>query len=350
MVPEVGGSSVHAGCGANTLGAMSAAVHTTRLAPSPTGALHLGNARTFLCTWALARRLGWRIVLRIEDLDGPRVKAGAAEACIDTLTWLGMDWDEGPIVQSRDLSPYVEAMVRLAAAGTVYPSEETRAEIEARAGRGVVAAADDVGDSALSAPQEGTGEVRFDAAWRPRDMPNAFVDRGVNWRFATPAGVVEIDDACAGVVRLEPAASIGDFVVWTKRGQPAYQLAVVVDDARHGVTQVVRGNDLLDSAGRQVLLQRALGMAKPPAYTHLPLVRGADGRRLAKRHGDTRVERYRVAGVRAERVIGLIAEWCGLGPRHEMTAAEFAGGWALDMMPRDDVTFLPEDDAWLCGR
>src|SRR3954466_4087141 len=114
----------------------------TRLAPSPTGALHLGNARTFLVNWAMARRTGWRIVLRIEDLDGPRVKAGATEATVETLRWLGLDWDEGPVVQSEDLSPYVEAMRGLAARGLVYPSELTRGEIEASA----------------SAPQEGVRE------------------------------------------------------------------------------------------------------------------------------------------------------------------------------------------------
>jgi glutamyl-tRNA synthetase len=123
---------------------------------------------------------------------------------------------------------------------------------------------------------------------------------------------------------------------------------VVVDDHRQGITQVVRGNDLLDSAARQVLLYRALGYSPQPSYTHLPLVRGSDGKRLAKRHGDTRIEHYRSRGVKAERVIGLLAWWCGICPKPEpMGAAEFAGALRLDTMSTSDVTFRPEDDLWL---
>jgi glutamyl-tRNA synthetase len=337
----------------------------TRLAPSPTGALHLGNARTFLVNWAMARRAGWRVVLRIEDLDGPRVKAGAIDGTIETLRWLGIDWDEGPVVQSADLGPYVGAMRELAGRGRVYPSEVTRGEIEA----------------AASAPQEGVRESVFPAELRPEVRAREFAAQetspsglacgsatspaqsggggAMNWRFVVEPGAVRFDDRFAGAQEFEPAKVVGDFVVWTKRGQPSYQLAVVVDDHRQGVTQVVRGNDLLDSAARQLLLYRALGYSPEPAYTHLPLVRGADGKRLAKRHGDTRLDHYRSRGVRAERVIGLLAWWCGVGgeegsragsPCHEMPAAEFAAGFSLDRMSRSDVTFRPEDDAWLMQR
>lgn len=313
---------------------------TTRLAPSPTGALHLGNARTFLVTWALARRRGWRIVLRIEDLDGPRVKPGAAEACVDTLRWLGIDWDQGPIVQSHDLEPYRHAMQALAARGLAYPSELTRAQIDAAAG-----------DAALSAPQEGAHEVRFGPELRPAERPGAFGREDVNWRFATPPGEIAFDDALAGPQRVDVSAIVGDFVVWTKRAQPAYQLAVVVDDHRQGVTEVVRGNDLLDSAGRQLHLYRALGLGPEPRHTHLPLVRGPDGKRLAKRHGDTRIDHYRGRGVPPERVVGLIAFWSGVCARRgAMSAAEFAAGCSLDTMPRTDTIFTPEDDAWLTDR
>jgi glutamyl-tRNA synthetase len=139
-------------------------------------------------------------------------------------------------------------------------------------------------------------------------------------------------------------------VIWTRRGQPSYQLAVVVDDHRQGVTQVVRGDDLLDSAARQILLYRLLAFGPEPTYTHLPLVLGTDGRRLAKRHGDTRIDHYRESGVPARAVIGLLAAWCGLIPAGQpepMTAPEFADRFDLTNMPPGPVTFTPEDDQWL---
>ncbi|MBK7404028.1 MAG: tRNA glutamyl-Q(34) synthetase GluQRS [Phycisphaerales bacterium] len=313
---------------------------TTRLAPSPTGALHLGNARTFLVNWAIARRNSWRVILRIEDLDGPRVRPDAIRGCMETLQWLGIDWDEGPIVQSEDLAPHLDAVRRLADSGHAYPCELTRTQIEEAA-------------SAPHAPEPGGpgGESRFPSSLRPGGLgPRAFADTGSNWRFATPDVEVSFHDRFAGAQRFRPAQTIGDFVIWTRRAQPAYQLAVVVDDDRQGVTQVVRGDDLLDSAARQLLLYRALGLGPEPTHTHLPLVVGPDGRRLAKRHGDTRLDAYRAAGVGRERVVGLLASWSGIIPRPEpMSPEEFARGFELSTMPRDRVTFTEEDDRWLRG-
>lgn len=316
---------------------------TTRLAPSPTGALHLGNARTFLVTWALARSLSWRLVLRIEDLDTPRVKPETIAATINTLQWLGIDWDTGPITQSHDLDHHRRAMRTLAAQGLVYPSPETRSAVE-EAAAGL----------ALSAPQAGAHDTAFPAALRPADAgaPRPFApdQPPCNWRFLVPPGPVAVADAFAGPRQFDVAALVGDFVVWTKRGCPAYQLAVVVDDARQGVTQVVRGDDLLDSAARQTLLLRALGLSVP-AYTHLPLVLGPDGRRLAKRHGDTRVDAYRARGVKPERLVGLMAWWCGLTPaRRAMDPAEFRERLTLGMIPPEPVTFTAEDDEWLVAK
>ena len=303
----------------------------TRLAPSPTGALHLGNARTFVVNWALARQRGWRVVLRIEDLDTPRVKAGAIEETIETLAWLGLDWDEGPFVQSDDVEVYREAMRRLVSRGRVYACGLSRGEVEA----------------AASAPQEGVHEVRFGRELRPEAMNARFDDEATNWRLVVDEGVVEFVDGFCGATRVDVVGEVGDFVVWTRRGQPAYQLAVVVDDARQCVTEVVRGDDLLGSAGRQVLVQEALGFGRRPRYTHLPLVRGADGRRLAKRHGDTRLSTYRQAGVSAEAIVGLLARWSGIEGGAAMSAAEFAAKFVLERMPREDVVFGKEDEAWL---
>jgi glutamyl-tRNA synthetase len=140
---------------------------------------------------------------------------------------------------------------------------------------------------------------------------------------------------------------VGDFLIATKGGLPSYQLAVVVDDARQGIDQIVRGDDLLTSTPRQILLYRALDLGPPPNYLHLPLVKGPDGKRLAKRHGDTRIAHYRELGVAPERIIGLMAEWCGIGPRREISSKEFAERLELEKMPREAVVFEAEDDAWL---
>lgn len=307
----------------------------TRLAPSPTGALHLGNARTFLVNWCLARSAGWKIILRVEDLDTPRVKPGVIDATVDTLRWLGLDWDEGPTLQSTDLEPYRDAMRELAANALAYPCAMTRSEIE----------------SAVSAPNEGDHETRFDPALRPPIRSDLFTDEGTNWRLVVERGQVAFTDRFAGDVSLDVYHSVGDFLVWTKRACPSYQLAVVIDDARQGVTEVVRGDDLLGSAGRQTLLYEALGLGEPPRYTHLPLVRGGDGRRLAKRHGDTRIDHYRAHGVPAERVLALLARWCGVDAGDSVSSRELIDAITPDTinetLPREDVTFRTEDDRWL---
>ena len=163
-----------------------------------------------------------------------------------------------------------------------------------------------------------------------------------------PEGEVAFDDRFHGRQSVDVHEQVGDFIVASKAGLPAYQLAVVVDDARQGVTQVVRGDDLLRSTGRQLLLYRLLGLTPEPTYTHLPLVLGPDGRRLAKRHGDTRLDTYRKRGVRPQRIIGLLAWWCGI-TKHptEMDAAAFAQAFDLGTLGQDPVTFTEENEAWL---
>lgn len=282
----------------------------------------------------MARRAGWRIILRIEDLDGPRIKPGAIDSCISTLSWLGMNWDKQPIIQSTDLSPYIDAMHRLSSLALAYSSDLSRTQIEL----------------AASAPQEGAHDQHFPASLRPSLHPRSFdpTDTTVGWRFATPSTPITFTDLCAGPQTHHPADTIGDFIIWTKRAQPAYQLAVVVDDARQGVTHIIRGNDLLDSAARQLLLYRALTLSPEPTYCHLPLVRGSDGKRLAKRHGDTRIDTYRDMGVPAEAVIGLIAFWSGVVPtRQPISSSEFASGFNISTLPQSDITFTAEDHAWL---
>ena len=311
----------------------------TRLAPSPTGALHLGNARSFLINWAMARQAGWRIVLRIEDLDGPRIKDDADKLAIDLLGWLGMDWDEGPYYQASDLAPYHAALCQLLEHGEIYPCVCTRKDIE----------------QAQSAPHEDSHELRYPGTCRPEAHINTIFDCSEllkeshqAWRLIVPEGEIAFEDGLHGLQRVDNHQTVGDFIVASKAGLPAYQLAVVVDDARQGVTQVVRGDDLIRSTGRQLLIYDRLGLGPVPSYTHLPLVLGHDGRRLAKRHGDTRLDTYRQRGVSADRIVGLLASWSGIVDQlTEMSAKTFAEAFDLTKLSKDPVTFTEEHEAWL---
>ena len=307
----------------------------TRLAPSPTGALHLGNARSFLLTWLWARSRGAECVMRVEDLDGPRTKAGAVEEALDDLGWLGLDHDGEVAYQSTRDAAYRAALEQLASAGLAYPCVCTRAEVA----------------RAQSAPNEGDEVSRYPNTCRGRfadaEAARAETGRDPAWRLVVEPGEVTFDDGVRGTVTLDPYREGGDFVIAKKDGHAAYQLAVVVDDAWQGISDVIRGDDLVPSTARQLLLYRALGLA-PPRFAHLPLVRGADGRRLAKRHGDTRIRHYRELGVAPERLVGLLASRSGLGPREPRSAAELLNGpleWSR--IPREDVVFSPHELAWL---
>ncbi len=308
----------------------------TRLAPSPTGALHLGNARTFLVNWALARQRGWEIVLRIEDLDGPRIKAGASEQAIELLEWLGLDWDEGPFFQLHDQSAYQAALKQLAQQQAIYPCRCTRKQLEA---------------ASLSAPHGHEHDLRYPGNCRPPvekqvDM-TLLGATGVAWRIRVPDQSTVFEDAFAGRQEFDIQQTVGDFLVATKAGLTSYQLTVVVDDARQGIDQVVRGDDLLASTPRQMLLYDRLKLGPPPTYTHVPLVIGEDGRRLAKRHGDSRLTHYREQGVLPIRVIGLLGEWCGIGPRRAMSTGEFLDRFDLNRLSPEPIVFTAADDAWL---
>lgn len=295
-------------------------MNVTRLAPSPTGALHLGNARTFLINWLMARQGGWRIILRIEDLDGPRIKRGADAQAIEDLRWLGVDWDEGPVHQSSRMDRYAEALKKLIENRFAYPCVCSRREAA------LAASAPHAEDGAGVYP--GTCRDRFasiDEAIQVSGKPPAI-------RFRTP------DDF-----------ALGDFVIAKADGTPAYQLAVVVDDAEMNITQVVRGDDLLDSTPRQILLFRALGLeSKIPEYTHLPLVVGPDGKRLAKRHGDTRLSYYREKGVSAGRIRALLARWCGIDCKNDAISIEqILHSFDLKRLPPDRIIMESKDDDWL---
>jgi len=294
-----------------------------RLAPSPTGSLHLGNARSFLLAWLSVRSRGGTLLLRIEDIDGPRVKLGAAERTFEDLRWLGLDWDGAPVWQSQRLEVYRAAAERLVTMRLAYACVCTRKEIE----------------EAASAPHEGAD----DGPVYPGTCRGRFVDRAAAGaasgreaalRFRVEVGEVPFDDAFRGPQR---GAIAGDFVVQKRDGGPAYQLAVVVDDSAQGVTEVLRADDLLPSTPRQLLLYRALGL-REPRFAHVPLVVGGDGLRLAKRHGDTSLRHLREKGVAAAAVVGYLASLCGLRPAGtSCRPADLLRDFDLRRLPREPV-------------
>jgi len=284
-----------------------------RLAPSPTGALHLGNVRTFMVAWLRARQAGGKVILRMEDLDHPKHKPGAEAQAIEDLRWLGFDWDE-EYVQSERRELYAEALARLCAQGLAYPCVCSRRDVEA----------------AQSAPHEGE-QLRYPGTCRGRFatwaeavafmnlatgetpvVPVLGTGRIPCWRFRTREGArVAFEDVFAGHYEMDVWETLGDFPLARDEKGAGYALAVTVDDSAMGVTEVVRGDDLLPATPPQILLYQALGLPVP-AFFHVPLVVGPDGRRLAKRHGDTRMASFREAGVAPERLIGFLARSLGL--------------------------------------
>ena len=274
-----------------------------RLAPSPTGYLHVGHARTFWAAYQRARTAGGTLVMRIEDLDPDRSRPELAQAAIDDLRWLGIDWNEGPdrggpfspYEQSQRGEVYLAAWRRLREGGFLYPCRCSRKDLAA----------------ALSAPHEDAGRTRDPAvAWHDPDDepiypgtcrtlqradPEALVP-DANWRFLVPDGeAIEFIDLNVGPQRFVAGVDFGDFVVWRRDGLASYQLACVADDDAMGITEVVRGADLLKSTARQILLYRALGW-KAPAWFHCGLVVDEQGNRLAKRHDALSVHALRQRG------------------------------------------------------
>jgi glutamyl-tRNA synthetase len=279
-----------------------------RLAPSPTGALHLGNARSFLLAWLSVRRQSGTLLMRIEDIDSPRVKAWAREQTFEDLRWLGLDWDWGPdvggphasYVQSERLDRYRQVLEELRDADVIYPCTCTRREVAE------AASAPHEQNLCELPPMEGTiypGTCRTKRFTDPRSV---FAWR---WRFAT--GTISWLDGVLGEQIANPERQLGDFVIGQSDGTPAYQLAVVIDDRDMGVTEVVRGSDLVPSTYRQLAILRHFGW-EAPNYLHVPLLVGPDGRRLAKRHGDTRISYFRERGIKSQWLVGYLAWTIGL--------------------------------------
>ena len=302
--------------------------------------MHLGNARSFLLAWLSVRSRGGTLALRIEDLDHPKVKPGAAAQILEDLRWLGLDWDEGPdvggpgapYVQTARRDRYRAALEALRARGLVYPCVCSRRDV-------AEAQSAPHGRDPHSLAYDGRCRGRF-ASWAAAAaaLPPG---RTPVWRFRAPPGRSAFDDLFLGRRELDLSAELGDFALARDEGGAGYQLACVVDDAAMGVTEVLRGDDLVDATHCQLALQAALGLPRP-AYAHVPLVVAEDGRRLAKRHGDTRLAALRAAGVPPERVVGLLAWWSGLAPcGARVRPADLLPGFSLSRVPREPAVFSP---------
>jgi glutamyl-tRNA synthetase len=265
-----------------------------RLAPSPTGLLHLGHARTF---WMAARRAAehrGQLILRNEDLDAQRCRPEFVSAMYEDLRWLGIEWSEGPdrggafgpYAQSDRHAFYLRAWETLRERGMIYPCTCSRKDVGLAAG----------------APHEGDDEPVYPGTCRPTEPSRASESAEANWRFRVPDGEeICFTDVHLGSQRFVAGRDFGDFIVWRRDDVPAYQLAVVVDDAAMGITEVVRGADLLKSTARQILLLRALGLSVPD-YFHCDLVRDEAGVRLAKRHDALSIRKLRELGRTAEQL------------------------------------------------
>lgn len=309
----------------DALGA-SAVTVVGRLAPSPTGRLHLGHARSFLLAWWSARSQGGRVVLRIDDLDAQRVLPGSLEAILEDLRWLGLDWDGEPLLQSTRAAAHREALESLERAGAVYPCVCTRREIA----------------TAATAPHESDGEIRYpgtcreDPARATGAAPGTFA-----LRFRSPPGTVRWMDRVHGPVGFDVAGTVGDFVLARKDGAASYQLATVLDDAHQGVTEVLRGDDLLPSAARQRLLAEALGLPLP-SQAHVSLVVDARGRRLAKRDGAVTLQELRRGGVSPDRICRWAARSAGFTETEHDRPANFWVQQSMMLRTREGPIRLPE--------
>lgn len=302
-----------------------------RFAPSPTGSLHLGNARTALLAFLQARQMGAALVLRIEDLDQPRIIPGATEAILEDLHWLGIDWDEGPDVggdfgpylQSERLQFYEQVLRRLNEKGRVFECFCSRADIQ----------------RAASPPQIGEEGPRYPGTCRAltpeqrQALAQRHPARQSALRLCVKPGRIAFDDGVLGHREIDLSATCGDFVLRRADGLFAYQLATAADDGAMGITHVLRGDDLIASTPRQIEILNLLGIPAPH-YAHVPLLLDDSGEKLSKRRGSATISALRAQQLKPERVVAALAKSAGLTDRREVRADELIEDFSLDQIDR----------------
>ena len=297
-----------------------------RFAPSPSGRMHLGNVFSAMLAWLSAKSKGGKIVLRVEDLDPARSKPAFVDAILDDLRWLGLDWDERAEDQSRRGEVYEAALERLGKMGLLYPCYCSRDQLHA-----------------ASAPHASDGRIIYAGTCRALSAEQRALRPPTRClRVRAPEETICFTDGLQGLQSLALQEEWGDFIVRRADGVAAYQLAVVVDDAACGVTEVVRGRDLLSSTPVQLWLYRVLGLT-PPSFVHVPMLLSTDGRRLSKRDRDLDLGELRKAWP-PEKVIGLLAWRCGLIDRWEpLSPRELAADFDWNRVRRDDIVMtLPQ--------
>jgi glutamyl-tRNA synthetase len=301
----------------------------TRFAPSPTGYLHIGGARTALFSWLYARKHGGTFILRIEDTDLERSTLESVNAILEGMTWLGLEYDEGPFYQTRRFDRYREAIRQLLDGGHAYRCYCSKEELEA-----------------LRAEQMANKEKpRYDGRCRQRSEPRAGIEPVI--RFRNPDdGEVVIEDWVRGRVVVKNA-ELDDLIIARSDGSPTYNLSVVVDDLDMNVTHVIRGDDHLNNTPRQINILHALG-ANPPIYAHVPMILGADGARLSKRHGAVSVMQYRDDGYLPEAVLNYLVRlgWSH-GDQEIFRIDEMIGLFDIQDINHSASTFNPEKLLWL---
>ncbi|SFL91917.1 glutamate--tRNA ligase [Rugamonas rubra] len=306
----------------------------TRFAPSPTGYLHLGGARTALYSWAFARHFGGTFVLRIEDTDLERSTPEAVQAIIEGMQWLGLDHDEGPFYQMQRMDRYREVVAQMLEAGTAYLCYSSPEEVEAMRER-----------------MRAAGEKpRYDGTWRPeagKTLPPVPAERKPVVRFKNPLdGEVSWDDVVKGTITIANK-EMDDLVIARPDGTPTYNFCVAVDDWDMGITHVLRGDDHVNNTPRQINILRAIG-APLPLYGHLPMILGSDGEKLSKRHGAVSVMDYPAQGYLPEAMLNYLARlgWSH-GDDEVFSMEQFCEWFNLDHLTRSAAQFNNEKLAWL---